>query len=239
MSRRFDGTNDQVRWSLGNVAGTGGWTFAAVLKFDTGVTWQGLVNLEDGATHRSGMERHGTGGDFATITGGGANTQQSGLSISSSDGWMLLAAARASGNNTVRFTKYPIGGSPSHATSGGNQDNQSPVADIVFGNVLGSDDFDGWLACVAIWDTNLNDADMESLASDLTRPNWLSKSPDMLVDELDAFATDYAGTSTRTTLDGTTDDADDPTGWAQWEGVAPALDADFAGYPKMPWRDAA
>lgn len=221
MSRRFSGTNDAVAWSIGGASCTGAWTFAVILKLDTGVTWQGMLGTSITATGSEiGIERHGTGGDFASITGGGAGTMQSGLAISSADGWMLLAASRPSGSNQiVRYTKYPIGGSPSHSNSNATgHDNSAAQDGIYFGHTDGVDDFDGWLACAGIWTTNLNDAQMESLASTMTRANWQSTSPAFLVDELDAFSSDYAGTSTRTTLTGTTDDADDPTGWETWGG---------------------
>lgn len=222
MSRLFGGSTSEVAWSIGSVVGTGAWTFAMVVKFNAGVSWQGLLNLESSGTHRVGTERHGTGGDFATITGGGANTKQSGLSISSSDGWMLLAAARAAGNNKLaRFTKYPIGGTASHADAPSpGQDNQAASNTIIFGNTENADFFAGRCAAVAVWDTALNDAQMESLVTTFTRANWLSLSPHFLADELDAFATDYAGTSTRSALTDTSDDADDPTGWASWAGAA-------------------
>lgn len=220
MSRLFDGVNDEVTWSLGSVVGTGAWTFAVIVKFDAAVAWQGLVNLEQTpATHRVGIERYNTGGDLAAMTGGGANTQPSGLLISSTDGWMVLSAARAAGNVTVRFTKHPIAGaSPTQSTSGATQDNPLAANEILFGNTAGADWFKGRLAAVAIWDTNLSDAQMLSLGSSLSRANWLSLTPKFLVDEMDAFATDYAGTSTRTGLVDTTDDADDPAGWANWAG---------------------
>lgn len=222
MSRLFDGAGDEVNWSIGSIVGTGAWTFAALVKFDAGVSWQGLLNLENSGTHRVGMERNGSSGNLAVDAANGTNTRDSGLAISSSDGWVLLAASRPAGNNqVVRFTKYPIGGTASHANSTSpNMDNAAASDTIMFGNTQGADDFDGRTAVVAYWDTNLSDAQMESLVTTLTRANWLSLSPAFLVDELDAFQTDYAGTSTRTSITGTTDDADDPTGWASWAGAA-------------------
>lgn len=233
MSRLFNGTSSEATWSLGSVVGTGAWTFAVIVKFDAAVVWQGLLNLETTpATHRVGIERHGTNNDFASITGGGVNTQNSTLLISSTDGWMVLAAAKAAGNVTVRFTKYPIAGAaPSQATSGGTQDNVVAANEILFGNTAGADWFDGWVAAVAVWDTNLNDAQMLSLGSSMSRANWLSLTPKFLADEQDAFVRDHAGTSTQTALSNTTASTDNPAGWASWGGgilTSPLGDPSYA-----------
>jgi hypothetical protein len=135
---------------------------------------------------------------------------------------MLIAISKADGTATPRAHKYPIGGSPTHTNGGGTLGDLSAAESIVFGEIDGADYFDGWLACCAIWDSVLSDSNIESLVTTFTRANWLSLSPQFLVDELDAFQTDYAGTSTRTSITGTTDDADDPTGWASWAGAAAA-----------------
>lgn len=222
MSRYFDGIDDQVTWPIGGLSSLSAWTLVALLKFDAGVSWQGLLGCETASSGSEvAMGRHGTSGNFAAYAGGGANTVQA-MAISSADGWVLLAVGRIAGANKVpRFTKYPIGGSPTHANAtSGNMDNPASLAGgkIVFGQVDSADYFKGRLAAVAIFPSNLSDANRESLVTTMTRANWLSLSPSFLADELDAFNTDYAGTSDGATVTGTADDADDPTGWASWAG---------------------
>lgn len=218
MSRLFDGINNQVQWAVGGSDLTGAWTFAMLIKSDAGVTWQGLLGNEH-ATNGSEVAtgRH-SAGTFSAFAGGGSNIQQ-GPAYSSADGWVLLVARRPAGSlQTIRFTKYPIGGSPAHSNSASGMDNPVTQAGgkIVFGQIDGADFFKGRCAVLAEWASQLSDVNVESLVTTLTRANWLSLSPTALWDELDAFATDWAGTSSRTSLVGTTDDADDPTGWASW-----------------------
>lgn len=223
MSYAFGGTSSEVLWTIGGIDGTGGWTFAVLVKFDAGVSWQGMLNLENSGTHRVGIERMGSTGNLASVTNNGANTQDSGIAISSADGWQLLAAARPAGaNQVVRFTKYPIGGSPSHANGPTDQDNSAASNNIMFGNTQNADFFDGRLAACAYWDTNLSDGQMEGLVTTMTRAGWLATgTPKFLADANNAFQTDYAGTSTRSSIsDGTDDPADNPAGWASWAPAA-------------------
>jgi hypothetical protein len=174
------------------------------------------------------------------MTANGANDRNSTLPVNSTIGWALMAASRPAGaNQTVSFTVYPIGGSPSHADASGTQSDAVAGDEIVLGSIQNGDFLDGWVAVVAIWDTNLSTAQRESLVTSMTRANWLSLSPDFLTDELDAFATDYAGTSTQSSLTGTTDDADDPTGWASWasdppQTVRPDADIVTTGWATAP-----
>lgn len=218
MSRLFNGTTDKASWPIGGVTGLTAWTFAMIFKSDAGVSWQSYLgcNVAGGASELA-QQRHSSG-NFSACAGGGANIQQ-GPAFSSTDGWCLLVMGRSAGTGqTIRFTKYPIGGSPAHSNSAGVMDNPVSLAGgtIRFGEIDGADFAKGRLATVAIWGSNLSDANRESLVTTMTRANWLSLSPLFLADELDAFNTDYAGTSDGVTLTGTTDDADDPTGWASW-----------------------
>jgi hypothetical protein len=132
----------------------------------------------------------------------------------------MLAISKASGTVAPDFTVYPIGGSPTNAAGSAAVANIDPNDSIVFGNMDGADFFNGFVAALALWDVALSQADRESLASTMTRANWLSLTPKFLVDELDVFQTDYAGTSTRSAISGTTDSADDPTGWENWAAAA-------------------
>jgi hypothetical protein len=91
---------------------------------------------------------------------------------------------------------------------------------VRFGEIDGADFFKGRMAACALWKSALSQANKESLQT-LTRANWLSLSPDGLWDATDQFATDQTGNgATRTTLVGTTSDADDPAGWASWAASA-------------------
>jgi hypothetical protein len=191
-----------------------------VIKLDAGVSWQGYLSVDNSSNSSViATGRHGPSGQIASYTGGGANTQTA-VAHSSADGWMLVANRRAAGTGSIPvLSKYPIGGSPTHTAGGAGQNNQTSQAGgrVVFGQINGSDFFKGRLAVAAIWTTDLSDANLESLVTSFTRANWLSLSPAGLWDELDAFSTDHTGNgASQTSLVGTTDDADDPSGWGSW-----------------------
>jgi hypothetical protein len=227
MSREFDGSDDQVQWTVGGTAfPTGAYTFASVIELDTGVTWQSFLGLDhttDGS--EIAMGRHGGSGLIASYAGGGGNTQTA-VAISSADGWMLIAARRAAGIASIStHTKYPFGGAATHtAVSGGIGDPRATVR-AVFGNVDNADFFDGRMFCSAIFPTVLSNGDVESLVTTFTRANWDAKGAMFLVDSLDSFATDHSGNgATRTTLTGTSSSVDDPPGADGWATAEPGGD---------------
>jgi hypothetical protein len=220
MSRQF-ASGDEVTWSIGSVAGTGAWTFAFIAKISSGTSvWGSLLNLKSGATTRLGTTRRGTADTF-TVSLNDESSFADYLTDTwvSGDGWSVLVASRPAGAaQTVACTICNVGGSPSSGNMTGTLGNATAPTSLQFGNINGVDDFIGFVAAIAFWDTNLNQTERESLASTMTRANWASLEPVFLVDELDVFQTDWNGSSTRTGLTGTTDSADDPTGWESWAG---------------------
>lgn len=234
MSRLFDGVNDEVQWAVGNCNLTTAYSIVCLIKLDSGVSWQAFLGNEAPVTGSEiAMGRHNSG-VIATYSQGGIGAS-TGVAIDSTDGWVLIATTRAAGTGVIpTHHKYPIGGSATHTAATGARDNQASQVGgkIVFGQIDGSDFFKGRLAVAAEWTTALSDANIESLVTNLTRAHWLSLSPVGLWDELDAFNTDHTGGgASRTSLVGTTDDADDPAGWGSWAAaggspgntVAPAI----------------
>jgi hypothetical protein len=223
VSRYFAGGTDVVNWTLAADL-TGAWTFAHILKVDAGVTWASFCS-QDSSANASILAsgRQGTNGTFAMYSGGGVNTKEdSALAL---NGWVGLAASRPAGaGQTIRFMNYPIGGSPTFSNSASpHMDNAATQAGgkTVFGEIDNADFFKGRLADNALWSTNLNDSQMQSLVDTMTLANWLSLSPAALWDERDAFNLDQTPNGkNRTLLTGTSDDADNPTGWASWAAAA-------------------
>jgi hypothetical protein len=240
VSELFNGTDGQAQWSIGGCNLTGAWTLVNVVKFDAGVSWQSMLG-NDHATSGSELAigRHTDGRYWVLIGGGAGGAPVSTFTISSADGWLLLASRRPAGaSQTVRHTKYPIGGSPTHQDATGTMNNSLTQAGgkVVFGQIDGADFFKGRLAVAAEFNANLSDADLESLVTTFSRANWLSLGAVGLWDAYDRFATDRTGNGAdQTLLTGTTVDADDPTGWAQWEGIT--VDYDYAfRFPKPKLR---
>jgi hypothetical protein len=241
MSVLFNGTTTRVLWSKGSVVGTGAITFAMVVKFTgAGADWGGMLMLETNTPAQTlGVTRSGGVGQAIMSAINEGTVSGSGISFGSGQGWCLVVWSKPAGTNFASCTIYPLSGSPTSATAADTaMPNSAAWNNISFGSFLNSADFfPGNVAVLGIFDTNLNQADRESLASTFTRSNWLSKgSPVFLVDALDDFQTDYAGTSTRTSITGNSSSGDDPPGWATWAGpgLAPAIDIDYSSHLKIP-----
>jgi hypothetical protein len=241
MSRFFDGGGtDECLWTLGNVVGTGAFTIAVVAKLaSTSSQWASMINLLDaGDLSKLEFTRRGTSDNLCVTRQSEATLVDStGPDWVTADDWSLVAVSKAAGTNTPTFTHYPLGGSPTHSAGSGTLANAAASIQILFGNIEGADDFAGWVAAIGIWNSALSDANRASLGSTLTLANWQSLSPAFLVDERDAFATDYAGTSTLA-IDTSADDADDPPGWASWDvpGDDPGIpiNVDYSQHLKIP-----
>lgn len=224
MSRLFDGIDDQIEWSIGGCSvTTGAVTLVALLKFDAGVSWQGIFGNDITATGSEvAMARH-TDGRLMMYRGGGAGGSAGGsITISSADGWCIYALSKPAGTSAVTSIKHPIGGSVSTSTSAGTLGTFLAQDKVVFGHIDGADWFDGRVAALAQYHAALTSTDIQGLAGTLTRANWLSLSPVGLWDADDVFVTDHTGNgASRTSITGTAADGDDPAGWASW-GAAPA-----------------
>lgn len=220
MSRFFDSSDDEVTWTKGSVVGTGALTWVALVRLlDAAGVWASMLNFENAGANQFGFTRNGTSNILMASRAAEANTSN-GPGFTSDVGWATIAISKASGAATPSFTVTPVG-EASTTTAGSANISDSPAFDsIVFGNMNGVDFFGGRVAALAIYDTALSQADRESLGSTRTRANWLSKTPKFLVDANDVFQYDYAGTSTRSAIVGTANDADDPSGWASWSNAA-------------------
>lgn len=227
MSARFSGAGE-VTWDVGGVTGASAWTSAILIKLNAGAnsTWHSMFNTIDGADAVGvGMTRRGTANTF-TMSVNDEGAFADGPAFSSAQGWTTLVASRPGGTGqTVAYTMYPVGGSPTSGNMSGTLSNASAAVSLQFGNIHGVDDLNGWVAAIAWWNTQLNQTQRELLGSALTREDWLTLVPAFLVDEIDQFEFDYVSeTNLRTSITGVTDEADDPAGWEDWapaEAVAP------------------
>jgi hypothetical protein len=224
VSRLFDGTDDEMQFDAEGIALNGAWTMAILID-PGGSSWQVYM-----AGHRSGGQGENYIGRYLDnrLTAGNFNyTAASDFTIPGSDGWEVLVIRRSSATGNVTFSKKPIGsGSWTHFTSTGGSNSGADLGAggrIRIGNWEGSDDFNGKLAVAAIWDgVALSDTDVETLDNGATQ-DWYDRSPDFLIDDSDGFATNLMTETARTSISGTTDDADDPSGWVYFgEGGATA-----------------
>ena len=216
MSREFDGVDDLMTYS-GSVPNlSGALTILIVVKILVAAdnTWLSFIEHENSGSAKPSLGR--TNGGVIYMSNSAAN--QTAISITDSDGWMIVACTKATGSATPRMHKCIIGGANTHTDAGGTLGNDGTMNTIRIG---GNDDFANIrVAAAATWaGTALTDANINGINSAATTQSILDLSPSWCVDDSDAFATDLtAGTIDRTALVGTTDSADDPTGWVYFGG---------------------
>lgn len=162
----------------------------------------GLTTLADaGNTYAALIKRTGNGADEmivgaknsggaalieSLVIGGGGSSDQvgyqansggtylSGISYTTSDGWMVVAVTKATGSNTPRAHKVVLGGSASHGGTGSAVSDQGTNALAGGFAIVGGTTSFGWfvgrIAVAGVVNSVLSDADIESLAVSLS--NW-------------------------------------------------------------------
>jgi hypothetical protein len=214
MSRLFDGTDDVMSYALPvGTALNDALTLLIVCKIAAGSnTWLSLLEGEraTGATGASLGRRNNNNIYFSNSA-----SLISGGSITSADGWMIVAVTRTAGAATT-VHKLPIGGSRTSTTLGALADGLSAASGTM--RIGGNDDFANiYVAAAAFWDgTDLTTAQLDGILSAKTTQSILDLSPTWAVDDgptSNEFANDLVGTTNRTAITGTTTSADDPAGW--------------------------
>lgn len=215
MSRLFDGVDDQMVYPA-PAALNGALTMLIVVKFATASGWMSLLEAEtSGSADRATIGRNPNQSNNLYFSNGVAGLPTGGVTLTNTSNWYVVALQRASGTVAARTHLCQIG-----AVSNTHTDHSTTMANagsVSGGNLrIGGDaDFSNMrVAAAAVWNSNpLVDADFEGIASAATTQSIADLSPDWLVDDSDAFATDLIGSNDRTSITGTADDADDPSGW--------------------------
>lgn len=240
MSRLFDGSDDVMTFPspASAPAMNDALSLLMVVRIMTASdnTWLSMFEFNRGDPVSGGnacaFGRKPTGGSigemyFANTAGNVGGTTA--INISDADGWMVLACTRSAAAATT-FYKIPIGGSTTTFAGGALADGLTwqSTPTLTFG---GPEDFSNIrVAALAYWNgTVLSQANVESVATAKTTQSILDLSPLACYDDSDAFATDLAGSADRTSVVGTADDADDPSGWVYF-GVGGASQ-------RFRWRD--
>lgn len=182
MARTFDGAADYIRTDVGACALTGAFTVVVVLRRNSNSAgYHNLLTAQTAATSGSqyGLEIESNGdGNNLQIQSGSTGFRSSSFSVTTSDGWVLVAGGKASGTTTPRMHKYVYSSNTwTHENANGTAGNPSTVSGgvLAFGRWEGVDDLDGDIAAAAIFDRNLADAEVEQLAHSLQ--GWLAAAP--------------------------------------------------------------
>jgi hypothetical protein len=221
VSRLFDGVDDQMVFDVpASSSGQGvnlRWgTLLIVVKIaQSSGSWMSFLEKEhNNGTSHGGFGRHSNNSPYMAYASSLAENG-AGLDITSADGWMVVAVTKATGTATPNLIKAPIGGSVSSNAAGSTI---GDLSDSSNGRVRigGNDDWANmYVAAVAAFHgVVLTTTDVQGIADAATTQSIADLNPTWLIDDSDAFATDLMGSGhDRTSITGTTDSADDPSGW--------------------------
>lgn len=219
MSRLFDGVDDLMTYShTGSPNLTGALTMLVVAKLANNDGWMSWIECEtSGGGLGCALGRNPNTGNDIYMSNQSANVHA--IAATDVTNWAVWAVTKTSGTTTPRMHKVIVGGAATHTDANSTLANPSSQAN---GNIRigGNDDFANFrLAAAALWEgTALSDGNIETIASTATTQGILDLSPTWCVDDSDAFATDLVGSIDRTSITGTADDADDPSGWVYFGG---------------------
>lgn len=179
MARAFDGTNDEIRVAIGNCNITAAITMGLIFRRnDTAYNMlMGLHTSGGSGTYTMELEDNATGNkiDFS------GNTQTDGITVVNADGWVLLLVSKATGTVAPRSHKYVYSTNTwTHRDYTSTTANAASAAGgtMRFGEWEDVDDFNGDIACAAIWNRVLTDGECETLP--FTLAAWHASVPNGL-----------------------------------------------------------
>ena len=177
MIRNFDGVDDEIRCSIGS-CNIGFGTFAVILKRGAINAWHAPIGIHNSSGTATFTIEISNGNLLKLNRDGGAAASTSTFTVLATDGWVLLAATKATGTATPRFHKYVFStGVWTHQNGDATLANGGSATGgtVRFGEWQDTDDLNARLACGGIWGTALSDTAVEDLA--LTFDNWTGSSP--------------------------------------------------------------
>lgn len=218
MSRLFDGVDDLIDdVGITTLAVNGALTFLVVVKFVSASSWCALIECEtnNSGGYKCGITRNsGTGLRFADET----SFSDAG-SIAASDGWIIAATTKATGTATPDHHKLVIGGSRTTSTGSASvgSGNNTTVEHVKLG---GDDDRQQiYFGAAAIFSKVLTTTELDGINTAKTSQSIFDLGPIWFADDGNSFATEIVS-GRSLTLTGTTDDADDPSGWVYYGAAA-------------------
>jgi hypothetical protein len=219
----FDGTDDEINLAIGSADMTGAYSAMVVLERDS-TSWASIFGHHTtGGACRYGMLFRSD--DRLCLFGSSALSSNAAIVVTPSSGWVAVGVSRPAGaGQTARLHLYNFGTDTfTHADGDTTSGNALTCAggEIRLGQIDNSDFFNGRKAVLGEWASDIGDAGFEDRMNNFARSYWAGTSPVLLVDALDVFAEDHAGTSDRTFIAGTSQSADAPPGWDSWAGSSP------------------
>lgn len=219
-SVQYDGVDDQTVFNgvPAPVQVSGAHTLLTVERILTvsDTAWQSSIETETSGITAGAAFGRDNGGNVYWSQG---TTSSSAVGWTDSDNWVVAAASKPAGTSTPRLHKCVFGGGNTHTD--GAPGSNAASASITGGTVriAGNDDFSNKrLTAAAIFDRVLSDAEIDGIKTAATTASIIALGPVWCVDSNDNFATDYMGNLNRSSVVGTTDNADGPAGWVLGSG---------------------
>ena len=213
--RTFDGVDDRITTALGSLGfAFGPGTIAMIMRSgsDSGAL-RTLFKAGSAAT-ASRYDLEVTSTNAVGLRLGLSQRQGPTIGVTQADGWVLIAARKATGTVTPRFSKYNFGTATwTHedaASTIGNSGTPTNGAYLGASGSTASQHAPMDLGIAAVWNVVLSDAQIEALVED--EANWSTVAPVALW-PLDQAATttavqDTIGTADETAITGTSVTAD-------------------------------
>jgi hypothetical protein len=179
MARTFNGTSDKIDLALGAVPALATTTIAAICRRTTAAVDAAIFSNNVAAGWTLYVINSGAGANANKLAIHNGTTDVQGPTLVTADDWCLIAVTKATGTTTPRFHKYVYSTDTwTHVDASGTLANSGAASTSNRIGDDGGDFFKGDIASVGIWDAQLVDAQVESLASSL--PAWFQAQPKAL-----------------------------------------------------------
>jgi hypothetical protein len=218
--RSFDGSS-RINLSIGGIGAicNGAHSVIAIGKPAAINAPRAYLGIQTASSLMSGFA-HQDGSKLATFTDGPFADADATPVV---DTWQILGMGKAAGTTSPHYHVKPLGsGSWDHATAGGTLANNatSPTEFEIgaFRNNSFSSGYSGLIACVAVYDTELSQANFESVQTTPSTQQLATLGAVALWDLNQAATTtdvlDLIGSADETSVTGTSvTGGDDPPGW--------------------------
>lgn len=185
--REFNGTSDQIvldNGILGQIFNGGALSIAMLVYPLTDGSNESFMSIADGSQNLAALYDYSAAGELAL--GGDSPSFESNTDVGlTASAWQVLGASKAGGSGVqATLHRKELGaGTWSHATAGATIGTSTSTATQIFiGSFISGGFRDMRAAWLAIWTSQLADADFENIESNATSAYVLTLSPSVLVE---------------------------------------------------------
>jgi hypothetical protein len=181
LARAFDGTDDEVRCSIGGVSGFTFGTLAVIVRRGATAAWHSLIGLNNSSgLVQASLEFNDT--DFLCWANQSVSPRTTTTFVSTTT-WYCIIVTKATGTVSPRFHWYNYTTNawthqdPFSASTAANAGSLSGGT-VRFGEWEDTDDFTGDIALGAAWSgVTFTDAQLEAMGLPFSLSNWHAAAP--------------------------------------------------------------